>query len=121
VINALNCNSTSENLLNEDFFMNLKKWAFYLTFVRPYTYDVSGLMKSLDAWIVAWAAIDCDPEWFGDTTNDFYQKVLSNEKILVTPHIAFSTVQAVQNWGEVAVKNIECFLRGEPQNILHKT
>jgi hypothetical protein len=25
VINALNCNSTSENLLNEDFFMNLKK------------------------------------------------------------------------------------------------
>ena len=120
IINSLNCNTSSENLLEETFFMNLKKWAYYLTFVRPYTYDLDWLIKSIDAWIVAWAAIDCDPEKFGDTTNVFYQKALSNSKILVTPHIAFSTKQAIANGAEIAIQNIEKFIDNEPQNILAK-
>lgn len=120
IINSLNCNSSSNNLLDEAFFMNLKKGAYYVTFSRPYTYDIDGLMKSIDAGIVAGAGIDCDPESFGDTTNDFYQKALSNPKILVTPHIAFSTKQAVANGREIAIQNIESYLNGTPKNILNK-
>jgi len=120
IINALNCNSTSKNLLDRDFFMSLKKGAYYLTFARPYTYDIDGLLKAIDDGIVAGAAIDCDPEDFGDTTNDFYQKCLKNEKILVTPHIAFSTKQAVSNGGEIAIQNIEAYIAGKPQNVLTK-
>ena len=120
ILNALNCNTSSKNLLDEEFFMNLKKGAYFVTFARPYTYDIDGLMKSIDAGIVAGAGIDCDPEGFGDTTNAFYQKCFSNEKILVTPHIAFSTKQAVANGREIAITNIEAFLRGNPQNILKK-
>lgn len=120
IINALNCNSTSKNLLNEEFFMSLKKGVYYITFVRPYTYDIDGLRKAIDAGIVAGAAIDCDPEKFGDTTNEFYQKCLSNPKILVTSHIAFSTKQAITNGGEIAIQNIEAFVAGKPQNVLVK-
>lgn len=120
IINALNCNTTSKNLLNEDFFMNLKKGCYYITFARPYTYNIDGLIRSIDNGIVAGAAIDCDPESFGDTTNAFYQKALSNPKILVTPHIAFSTTQASANGREIAIQNIESFLKGEPKNILKK-
>ncbi|MEJ2267742.1 MAG: NAD(P)-dependent oxidoreductase [Nanoarchaeota archaeon] len=120
IINSLNCNSTSKNLLDEDFFMHLKKGCYYLTFVRPYTYDIDGLIKSIENEIVAGAAIDCDPEGFGDTQNAFYQKALSNSKILVTPHIAFSTKQAVANGREIAIQNIESFLTGNPKNILRK-
>ncbi len=120
IINSLNCNSTSKNLLNESFFMNLKKGCYYVSFVRPYTYDIDGLIKSIDAGIIAGAAIDCDPETFGDTTNNFYQKALGNPKILVTPHIAFSTKQAVAKGREIAIQNIESFLKGNPQNILRK-
>lgn len=120
VINALNCNSSSKNLLDERFFMSLKKGAYYLTFARPYTYDMDGLLKAIDSGVVAGAAIDCDPEKFGDTTNKFYQKALSNPKVLVTPHIAFSTKQAVANGAEIAVQNIEAFIAGKPQNILTK-
>jgi phosphoglycerate dehydrogenase-like enzyme len=120
IINSLNCNSSSKNLLGETFFMNLKVGAYYITFSRPYTYDIDGLIKSLNSGIVAGAAIDCDPEDFGDTTNAFYQKSLSNPKILVTPHIAFSTKQAVANGREIAIKNIEAFLKGEPINVVRK-
>ncbi len=121
VINALNCNTSSKNLLNEKFFMSLKKGAYYLTFVRPYTYDIDGLLKAINRGIVAGAAIDCDPEKFGDTTNKFYRKCLSNKKVLVTPHIAFSTKQAIVNGGEIAIQNIEAYVAGKPQNVLTKT
>lgn len=120
VVNALNCNSTSQNLLDESFFMNLKKGCYYVTFVRPYTYDIDGLIKSIDEGIVGGVAIDCDPERFGDTTNAFYLKALSNEKILVTPHIAFSTTHAITGGSEIAIQNIEKYIAGDSQNILHK-
>lgn len=120
VINALNCNSSSKNLLNDAFFMGMKKDSYFVTFVRPYTYSLDGLIAAIDKGIVAGAAIDCDPEKFGDTTNVFYQKALSNPKILVTPHIAFSTKQAVANGAEIAVQNIEAFATGKPQNVLTK-
>jgi phosphoglycerate dehydrogenase-like enzyme len=120
IIDSLNCNSSSKDLLNEQFFMSLKKGAYFLTFARPYTYNIEGLISAIDKGIVGGAAIDCDPEKFGDTTNDFYQKALSNPKILVTPHIAFSTKQAVANGAEIAVQNIEAFIAGKPQNILTK-
>lgn len=120
IINTLNCNTSSKNLLDKKFFMNLKKGSYYLTFSRPYTYDIDGLIEAINAEVVAGAAIDCDPEKFGDTTNAFYQKALSNEKILVTPHIAFSTTQAIAGGREIAIQNIEKYIAGNSQNILHK-
>ncbi|MFH1280629.1 MAG: NAD(P)-dependent oxidoreductase [Candidatus Beckwithbacteria bacterium] len=120
VINALNCNSTSKNLLDEKFFMSLKKGTYFVSFVRQYTYSLDGLLKSINSGIVGGAAIDCDPEKFGDTTNEFYQKALSNPKVLVTPHIAFSTKQAIANGAEIAVQNIEALIAGKPQNVLTK-
>lgn len=120
VINSLNCNSTSKNLLNKKFFMSLKKGSYFVSYVRYYTYDIGGLMKAIDDGIVAGAAIDCDPEELFDTTNDFYQKVLSNKKILVTPHIAFSSKQASANGREFALQNIETYIAGSPKRILTK-
>jgi len=120
VINALNCNSTSKNLLDEKFFMSLRKGAYFISFSRPYTYDLNGILKSIDSGVLGGAAIDCDPEKFGDTTNEFYKKAFSNPKVLVTPHIAFSTKQAIANGAEIALQNIEAFIAGIPQNVLTK-
>ena len=120
VINALNCNISSENLLDEAFFMGLKQGSYYVTFARPYTYDIEGVIRSLDAGILAGAGIDCDPEVPFDTANAFYQKCLAHEKILVTPHVAFATKEASANGREIAIQNIEAYVRGKPQNILTK-
>ena len=120
VINCLNCNSTSKNLLNEEFFMGMKKGSKYITFVRPFTYDIDGLIKALDAGVVSAAAIDCDPEEPGDTKNAFYQKALAHDKVLVTPHVAFATKRASENGREFAIQNIEAYLSGSPQNLVVK-
>jgi len=120
IINSLNCNSSTKNLLNESFFMSLKKGAYFISYVRYYTYDIDGLMKAIDNGIVAGAGIDCDPEEVFDTSNDFYQKVLTNQKILVTPHVAFSSKFASANGKEFAVQNIEAYVAGNPIRIITK-
>jgi len=121
VINSLSCNSSTKNLLNEKFFMNLKNDSYFISFVRYYTYDINGLIKAINNNIVAGAAIDCDPERVFDTTNDFYKKVLSNNKILVTPHIAFSSKFASANGREFVVQNIESYIAGKPIRIVDKS
>lgn len=120
IINSLNSNSSTKKLLDENFFMALKQGAYFVSYVRHYTYDIDGLMKAIDKGIVAGAAIDCDPEEVFDTTNAFYQKALTNPKILVTPHIAFSSKFASANGREFAVQNIENYLAGTPKRILTK-
>ena len=119
-INCLNVNATSKNFLNEDFFMFLPKGSYYISFVRPWTYHVDAMIKSLDGEILAGAAIDCDPEGLGDTKNVFYKKVAAHPKILATPHIAGATVQASVNGSEIAIQNVEAFAAGKPQNVLSK-
>ncbi len=120
IINALNSNPTSKNLLDEKFFMSVKKGANFISFVRPHTYDLRGLIKSLDAGVMGQAALDADPEASGDTTNDFYQTALSHGKILVTPHVAFATEEAGINGNEFLVQNVENFLTGKPSTIIEK-
>lgn len=120
IINCLNVNTSSKNLLDKKFFMSLKRGSYFVSFVRQHTYDLDGLIKAIDDGVLAGAAIDCDPEKPGDISNEFYQKALGNPKILVTPHIAFSTKQAIKNGAEFAVQNIEAFVAGDHKNLLMK-
>jgi len=120
IVNALNCNSSSKNLLDEDFFMSLKKGSYYVTFARQYTYDLQGMTKSLDADILVGAGIDCDPEEPYNVDNEFYQTCLKHEKILVTPHVAFATSEASANGRETVVQNIEAYCKDAPQNVITK-
>ncbi|HUS25972.1 MAG TPA: NAD(P)-dependent oxidoreductase [Nevskiaceae bacterium] len=120
VVNALNCNPSSKNLLDAEFFPKMKQGSYYVTFSRPYTYDIDGLIAAIDAGTIAGAGIDCDPEPLFDVSNDFYKKCLSNEKILVTPHVAGVTKQAAANGLEIMVQNVEAYVSGTPRNILKK-
>jgi phosphoglycerate dehydrogenase-like enzyme len=121
IVNALNCNTSSKNLLDEEFFLSLKKGAYYVSFARRYTYDLAGMIKSLDTGVLTGAGIDCDPEEPYNVDNDFYQTCLAHEKILVTPHVAFATNEASANGREAVIANIEAYCNGQPQNILTKS
>lgn len=45
---------------------------------------------------------------------------MSNDKILVTPHVAGITKQAAANNLEILVQNVEAYLNGHPQNVVVK-
>lgn len=122
VINALNVNSSSHNLISADVFANFKQSPppIFVSFARRYTYDLGGLVRAIEAGRIGGAAIDCDPESSGNVKNDFYQTALSCDKILVTPHVAFATDIAGKNGHAFVVENLVKFVDGKKVNVINK-
>lgn len=46
------------------------------------------------------------------------QLLLEREDVVVTPHIGFDSVEAVQRIVDVTAKNIATFITGTPQNVV---
>jgi phosphoglycerate dehydrogenase-like enzyme len=120
IVNSLSSTPSSARLLDRRFFRALEPGSYFITYVRPHTFDVEALLEALDDGILAGAAIDCDPQTPFDTANAYYRTLAAHEKVLATPHIAFATTQAGRQSLEVVVENIEAFANGQPRNVLVK-
>ena len=120
IVNSLSSTPSSAQLLDRGFFRALEPGSYFVTYVRPHTFDVKALLEALDDGILAGAAIDCDPQTPFDTANDYYRTLAAHEKVLATPHVAFATTQAGRQSLDTVVENIEAFANGRPRNVLVK-
>ena len=110
----------SARLLDRGFFCALEPGSYFITYVRPHTFEVKALLEALDDGILAGAAIDCDPQTPFDTANAYYRTLAGHEKVLATPHVAFATTQAWRQSLDAVVENVEAFASGRPRNVLVK-
>jgi phosphoglycerate dehydrogenase-like enzyme len=120
IVNSLSSTPSSAQLLDRGFFRALEPGSYFITYVRPHTFDVTALLEALDDGILAGAAIDCDPQTPFDTANDYYRTLAAHEKVLATPHVAFATTQAGRQSLDTVVENVEAFANGRPRNVLVK-
>jgi phosphoglycerate dehydrogenase-like enzyme len=120
IVNSLSSTPSSTQLLDRGFFRALEPGSYFLTYVRPHTFDVKALLEALDDGILAGAAIDCDPQTPFDTANAYYRTLLEHERVLATPHVAFATTQAEKQSLDAVVENVEAFANGRPRNVLVK-
>jgi D-3-phosphoglycerate dehydrogenase / 2-oxoglutarate reductase len=115
IVNSLSSTPSSAQLLDRAFFRS-----YFITYVRPHTFDVDALLEALDDGILAGAAIDCDPQAPFDTANAYYRMLAAHQKVLATAHVAFATTQAQRQSLEMVVENVEAFANGRPRNVLVK-
>jgi D-3-phosphoglycerate dehydrogenase len=120
IVNSLSSTPSSTKLLDRAFFQALEPASYFITYVRPHTFDVDALLDALDDGILAGAAIDCDPQTPFDTANAYYRRLAAHQKVLATPHVAFATTQAHRQSLETVVENVEAFANGRPRNVLVK-
>jgi phosphoglycerate dehydrogenase-like enzyme len=120
IVNSLSSTPSSAQLLDRGFFRALESGSYFITYVRPHTFDVKALLEALDDGILAGAAIDCDPQTPFDTVNAYYRTLAAHEKVLATPHVAFATTQAERQSLDTVVENVEAFANGRPRNVLVK-
>jgi len=120
IVNSLSSTPSSAQLLDRSFFRAVEPGSYFVSYVRPHTFDVKALLEALDDGILAGAAIDCDPQTPFDTANDYYRTLAAHQKVLATPHVAFATTQAGRRSLDTVVENIEAFANGRPRNILVK-
>ncbi|MGB5947777.1 MAG: hydroxyacid dehydrogenase [Parvibaculum sp.] len=127
--------AATQNLLSEAAFARMKSGVVVINTARGGLIDTAALIRALRSGKVAGAGLDVLPEeplireeaelvssaFAGqhDLKSLIANHVLLNmPNVIVTPHSAFYTREAVQRIIETTVGNIEAFLTGAPVNLV---
>lgn len=133
---SLHCPYTpkTHHLLNGENIHKIKRGALLINTARGGLIDPAGLTLALDEGILAGAGLDVleGEELLKDErqilaqppaqdklrTLLFNHSLLNRDNVVITPHIAFNSREAVQRILDTTVENLRAFLRGSPQNLV---
>lgn len=112
-------NPRTEGLMNMEAFKKMKSSAVLLNAGRGPIVVEEDLVQALEEGMIAGAALDVisvEPM----LPENPLMKIKDSKKLLVTPHIAWATVEARQRVVDEVCLNIEAFLRGEDRNRVYE-
>ncbi len=102
----------TENLVNEQTLSLMKPTAFLINTSRGGVIDENALANALKSNAIAGAALDV----LVKEPMDKNCPLFNLENCIITPHIAWTTVEARKRLLTVAYQNAKCFLDGKVQN-----
>jgi len=108
-------NSATEYLIDEDALKKMKKTAVLLNLGRGNIIREEALLKALVAGEIAGAGLDvisAEPM----LPDNPLLKMKDSTKLIITPHIAWATVEARRRCLSEVYENIVSYLRGEERN-----
>ncbi len=123
-------NENTKHMLNLNNIKNIKKGAYLINTSRGEVIDTDALLYALDNNILAGAGLDVlegeedikeERELLHKETRDletFLQNhlLLKEKNVIVTPHCAFYTQEALQRILDTTLNNIKAFLKGKSLN-----
>lgn len=105
----------TEGLVDETRLRMMKKDAILINVARGPIVDNEALAKVLNEGVIAGAGIDVfDME--PPIPEDY--SLLKARNTLLTPHIGFASEEAMLRRADIVFKNIECWLKDKPQNVI---
>ncbi len=114
---SLHCPQTEENtgMVNETLLGKMKPSAFLINTARGGLINEAHLAKALNDRTIAGAA--CDVVSVEPIKPD--NPLLSAPNIILTPHIAWATLEARKRLMATTVENVASFIKGEPVNVVN--
>lgn len=115
---SLHCPLTDEtrNLIGATELRQMKPDSILINTARGALLDEEALLEALRAKSIAGAAIDVLRNEPPITGNLLLKTELPN--LVITPHVAWASRQAMQTLADQVVDNLEAFVRGEPRNLV---
>ena len=115
---SLHCPLTHEtrNLISTGELDLMKPSAILINTARGALVDELPLIQALKEGKLAGAGIDVLRSEPPKEQNDLLVEVLPN--LIITPHVAWASRQAMQSLADQVVDNLEAFVRGEPRNLV---
>ncbi|MGN0164681.1 MAG: D-2-hydroxyacid dehydrogenase [Lachnospiraceae bacterium] len=110
-------NSSTENLISDKEFDMMKKDAVILNLGRGKIVDEPALYRALSENKIMGAGLDVLAVEPMDKENPLLQ-FRDSGRLLITPHMAWGTVEARQRCVDEVIENIRCFLNGEVRNVV---
>jgi glycerate dehydrogenase len=115
---SLHCPLTEEtkNLISDQELRMMKPHSILINTARGGLVDDVALVEALRAGQIAGAGLDVlrvEPPQEG---NDLLKAALPN--LIITPHNAWASRQAMQTLADQLIDNLEAFVRGDPRNLV---
>lgn len=127
-------NESTHHMLNKENLPTIKKGALLINTARGELVETEALLAALNSGAVAGAGLDVlegedmfaeeeklfDPHIPPETLSTVLKNhlLLNREDVVITPHIAFDSREAVQRIRETTADNIAAFLAGNPINVV---
>ena len=109
-------NEETRNLIGAAELASMKRTALLINCARGGVVDETALLEALRAGVIAGAGIDVLSREPPREGNALLELDLPN--LIVTPHVAWASRQAMQTLADQLVDNIEAFVRGEGRNLV---
>ena len=103
-------------LINADAIAKMKEGVVIINTARGGIIDTSALLQGLTSGKIKAAGLDVL-----EHERDFTQKehqLFEMKNVIITPHNAFNSVEALQRILSITVDNITAFVNGKPQNVI---
>lgn len=113
---SLHCPLTSETcgLVGEHLLSLMKPTAYLINTSRGAVVKEDALAAALNRGILAGAAIDV----LSQEPPAADHPLLKAQNCLITPHVAWATREARARLIEMVAENLQCFQKGQPQNVV---
>lgn len=109
-------NEKTKGLIDKEKLAKMKKTAILINTARGAVVNSEDLAEALNNGIIAAAAVDVFEK---EPPIDASHPLLKAKNILVTPHVAFATKEALEKRAEIVFNNVAKFIQGNPQNIMY--
>lgn len=118
---SLHCplSDITRNLMNLDALKKMKKTAILINVARGPVVNDEDLYTALTENYIAAAGLDVTSTEPMKSSNPLSTFMDSN-RLIITPHLAWASIEARKRCVSETCKNIEAFLRGEDRNIVNK-
>jgi D-3-phosphoglycerate dehydrogenase len=107
----------TQKLINADVFKAMKKTAYLINDSRGAVVDEDALVEALREGEIAGAAIDVFPTEPIAADHPFFEM---SDRVLITPHIAGATWDAISNHTREFVADVKHYLKGEELEFEYK-
>ena len=128
-------NSDTHHLINKENIGQIKKGAYLINTARGEIVETAALVQGLEDGAIAGAGLDVLEEEVktkdeleflkGEKTEEAALKtilenriLMDNPNVLITPHNAFNSREAMARILETTIQNIKSFIDGKPENLV---
>ncbi|MEK7144432.1 MAG: NAD(P)-dependent oxidoreductase [Patescibacteria group bacterium] len=115
-------NPHTHHLINKENIGSIKKGAYLINTARGAVIETDALVDALKRDILAGAALDVleDEQHLQEQSaiSEENHYLIDHPRVIVTPHLAFNTQEAVERILNTTIENIQHFAAGAPTNIV---
>jgi len=116
-------NEHTHHLINKENIGTIKKGAYLINTARGAVMETEALVDALKSETLAGAGLDVleEEQHLQDAASEVSAEnhyLIDHPRVIVTPHLAFNTQEAVERILDTTIENIKKFATGTPANVV---